>query len=350
MSVKVAKVQFNGGEISPWLEGRFDLAKYDKTAKLCRNFIPMAEGSLKRRGGSVFVTNTVESESVVFRINAVPLNAKIVINGIECSYMHVSRGDEISYEVLAEGYKSSMGKVVVEDNMDLDVVLVSKSEMCNFSINTYPVDAIVKIDGFEQRSAEFYKNTWVNYVVYADGYELKSGSVLLKENTVLEVVLDEVKETGDEYGDWGDAIGFVACSVVGDISKQLKCFYLKFSNGYLPVVFDANSLAPDSNYFIDESLFFYSLRDGYNAICKIGNDFVHSRIEKSSDAVRYRDLDGNLICGFDGMTMGIVGWPLDENNKYAAIYTAYDGVVSNNIFKIYYKGNLIWELKGRDNG
>ena len=45
MSIKPEKVQFNGGELSPWLEGRTDIAKYDKTAKLCRNFIPLAAAS-----------------------------------------------------------------------------------------------------------------------------------------------------------------------------------------------------------------------------------------------------------------------------------------------------------------
>ena len=60
MSIKPAKVQFNGGELSPWLEGRTDIAKYDKTAKLCRNFIPMAEGSLKRRGGTLSLIHISE--------------------------------------------------------------------------------------------------------------------------------------------------------------------------------------------------------------------------------------------------------------------------------------------------
>ena len=52
MSIKPAKVQFSGGELSPWLEGRTDIAKYDKTAKLCRNFIPLGGGGRGRRGGA----------------------------------------------------------------------------------------------------------------------------------------------------------------------------------------------------------------------------------------------------------------------------------------------------------
>ena len=347
MSVKVAKVQFNGGELSPWLEGRFDLSKYDKTAKLCRNFIPMAEGSLKRRGGSFFVTRTPENEGALFKVNCLPMNAKIFINGKETKFIYVSLGDEVSYEIKAEGYKSYIGKTIVNEDTILDVVLVSNSEMSNLTITTIPDNAIVKIAGIERKSADFYKNSEVNYVVYADGYELKSDSVILVDDRVINVILDKVIEKGNDFGDWGDAVSLVACSVVGDISKQSKCFYLKFSNGYMPIIFDANKKAPDSNYVIDETLFNFSLRDGYNSICKVNNDYVHAIIEKSNDAIRYKDLDGNLIAGFDSITMSVCGWPIDENKKYASIFDDYDGVVSNNIFKIYYKGELVWELKGR---
>ena len=33
MSLKPAKGQLNGGELSPWLEARTDISKFDKTAK-----------------------------------------------------------------------------------------------------------------------------------------------------------------------------------------------------------------------------------------------------------------------------------------------------------------------------
>lgn len=55
MGIKPALTQFNGGEISPQLEGRLDWDKYNYSAKLCKNFIPLIEGSLRRRGGSHFV-------------------------------------------------------------------------------------------------------------------------------------------------------------------------------------------------------------------------------------------------------------------------------------------------------
>lgn len=63
MAIKPAINQFNGGELSPYLEGRTDWDKYNYSAKLCKNFIPLVEGSLKRRGGSHFVAKVKAKES-----------------------------------------------------------------------------------------------------------------------------------------------------------------------------------------------------------------------------------------------------------------------------------------------
>lgn len=70
MAYKPALNQFNGGEISPQLEGRIDWDKYNYSAKLCQNFIPLVEGSLKRRGGSHFVYSpeTFKTYTLVFKI------------------------------------------------------------------------------------------------------------------------------------------------------------------------------------------------------------------------------------------------------------------------------------------
>ena len=91
MSIKPEKVQFNGGELSPWLEGRTDIAKYDKTAKLCRNFIPLAEGCLRRRGGTRFVSFTLDEQEVMFKVITNPVDAIVIINGQERNSVFVAR-------------------------------------------------------------------------------------------------------------------------------------------------------------------------------------------------------------------------------------------------------------------
>ena len=104
MSIKPTRMQFNGGELSPWLQGRTDIAKYDKTAKLCRNFIPLVEGSLKRRGGTHFVAQTPLDDDILFQIIPTPPEAKVLINGVERSSITVARGDKLYYEVSCDGY------------------------------------------------------------------------------------------------------------------------------------------------------------------------------------------------------------------------------------------------------
>ena len=84
MAVKPALTQFNGGEISPQLEGRTDWDKYNYSAKLCKNFIPLVEGSLKRRGGTHFV-------ALRKQLGQITLNIKILGTTEEnpVSYTHL---------------------------------------------------------------------------------------------------------------------------------------------------------------------------------------------------------------------------------------------------------------------
>lgn len=347
MSKKPAKVQFNGGEISPWLEGRIDFTKYDKSAKLCRNFIPVVEGSLKRRGGTLFVAKTSEEDSLMFEIIAEPIDAKILINGVEKSKIYVSRGDVVKYEVSLDGYVSCVNEVTVFDDTSLVVKLVSKSEMCKLSIVTEPSDAIVKIEGYERNTYSASKNSEVLYMVYKDGYETITGKIILDEDKSLNISLEKIDNTNVLYGSWGDPTAFISCTVVGRDDKHLKCFMLRFSNGYLPILFDANLDAPDENYVIDESLFINNIRDGYNALYWKNGDYHLGNIERIADGIAYYDLDGKLVAGFDYLTCKVVGWPIDDENRYASEYSSYDGIVNNGVFQIYRFGKLVWELKGR---
>jgi hypothetical protein len=48
---------FNAGELSPRLEGRVDIPKYNQGLRICENFIPMIQGPIMRRGGFRYVAN-----------------------------------------------------------------------------------------------------------------------------------------------------------------------------------------------------------------------------------------------------------------------------------------------------
>src|SRR5690606_25699577 len=49
---------FDGGELSPLLGGRTDLAKYFNGCSVLENFLPMVQGPLVRRGGTQFIGGT----------------------------------------------------------------------------------------------------------------------------------------------------------------------------------------------------------------------------------------------------------------------------------------------------
>ena len=351
MSIKPARVQFNGGELSPWLEGRTDIAKYDKTAKLCRNFIPLAEGSLKRRGGTLFAAMTPEEDDILFRIKAYPEEAEIFINGTAQAQIYVSRGDEVTYQVRSDGYATAGGSVTVEDNTELTVRLVSLSETATVTVTTEPADATVKLNGIARRSVDVPLNSVVEYLAYKDGYILQKGTVTADADKTVAITLLPDEQAQADYGDWGNLVGLKACSVVGNTHYQ-KCLYIQFDNGFLPVIFSAGQAAP-SDSDLDESLFYKTSYDMYNAVVTARGYVEHAvAVEQPNDLFlfNYYDKDGNVLLEVDSVTIFVSNWPTDGNGRFILFFDDYTGVVSGNILKVYYKGDLVWELKGRKNG
>ena len=267
MSIKPLKVQFNGGELSPWLQGRTDIAKFDKTAKLCRNFIPLAEGSLKRRGGTKFVAKTRTESALLFQIHAQPTEAVIVINDVRQNMLKVARGDSVSYEVFLDGYAPIMGKMIVTQDTVLNINLVSQSENKTLTITATPGMALIKIAGVERSSYTGFKNETVSYMVALEGYTLISDRVVLDDdkNIAVQLAPAQDEESSIEYGDWGVPKEFVACSVYGHPYIRKKCFLIRFSNGYLPVLFNYKKEAPSADDF-NPDLFIYTEDVGYNAL------------------------------------------------------------------------------------
>jgi hypothetical protein len=58
-----AQNSFSGGELSPLLEGRQDLAKYAIGCRRLRNFLPMIQGPAQKRGGTRFVAEVKDSST-----------------------------------------------------------------------------------------------------------------------------------------------------------------------------------------------------------------------------------------------------------------------------------------------
>lgn len=59
MGISVIQPSFGGGEISPTLSARVDLARYQISLKTCKNFTVMAQGGVRNRPGTKFVDQTI---------------------------------------------------------------------------------------------------------------------------------------------------------------------------------------------------------------------------------------------------------------------------------------------------
>ncbi len=61
MGNSVIQPSFTGGELSPSLYGRVDLAKYQTSLKTCRNFIAMLYGGVRNRPGTKYIADVFNS-------------------------------------------------------------------------------------------------------------------------------------------------------------------------------------------------------------------------------------------------------------------------------------------------
>jgi len=71
---------FNGGEISPLLYGRPDLDRYQTGLKTCLNFIPLVQGPVQRRPGTVYIADvkTASKQTYVRRFEFSTTQAYII--------------------------------------------------------------------------------------------------------------------------------------------------------------------------------------------------------------------------------------------------------------------------------
>lgn len=177
MGIKPVQNQFNGGEISPLMDARFDLAVYQYAAAVMKNNIPASEGYFKRRGGTHFVASAKETDALLFQIVSNVDGAEIWINNIEQDFCYCAPGDTVSYTVSAEGYASKSGVCRVIKNTELTVNLVSNTIKYRFAIEVMPADAVVIINGLERKSAVVGAGSRVEWSVAKDGYKTQSGIV-----------------------------------------------------------------------------------------------------------------------------------------------------------------------------
>lgn len=90
----IMQKSFSGGEISPPLYSRTDLAKYATALKTCRNFLVMRHGGVSNRPGTKFICEVKDSSKAVRLIPFVFNNTQTYVLEFGDQYIRVIKNDD----------------------------------------------------------------------------------------------------------------------------------------------------------------------------------------------------------------------------------------------------------------
>lgn len=125
-------------------------------------------------------------------VNPVTPDTTVTINGIVQTSMQVTNGSTVNVKVSADGYKTYEEFILVDKDMVITPEL--QKEEVTFSITTIPTDCVVKLNSVARNSINIIKGSSVNWEVSKSGYITKSGSIIVTENTSMQVSLDVIEE------------------------------------------------------------------------------------------------------------------------------------------------------------
>jgi hypothetical protein len=159
----------------------------------------------------------LEKELLTFTINPTPSDAKVelIADGFEQNGNSITthKYTNIEYVVSKDHYISKRGNINITENTNIDIEL--EVIMRTFTINPTPSDAIVTINDEETNSVTLIDGTQIEYIVSADGYIPQSGSLILNEDIIKDIIL------GKESIDF-NYTGNVQTYVVPENVYQLK--------------------------------------------------------------------------------------------------------------------------------
>lgn len=183
--LKELKGSFVGGQVSPELQNRIDLEKFNTFLKEAKNTKIKPEGGISNRAGTVFIGNSKEA-TLRLTIN-VNVSATIIINGVEYSSVTTKSvdldiGSEYTYSVSAEGYDEKSGSGTIMGNTVIDIKLEEDVNNYTFEISNSQ-GATITINGVEQSSITAPAGTLIEWEVSKTGYITQSGSFLLSSDT-----------------------------------------------------------------------------------------------------------------------------------------------------------------------
>lgn len=130
-----------------------------------------------------------------FTINATPSDAVVMINDEPVSSVIVPEGTLVKWSVSKEGYRTQEGQQNVFENVVLDIELVLVPKQYTLTIVPTPSNAKVVMNGQETTSITVDEGTSVTYEVSLEGYETVTDTIVVNEPTEISVVLELVSYT-----------------------------------------------------------------------------------------------------------------------------------------------------------
>ena len=192
--LKELKGSFVGGQVSPELQNRTDLEKFNTFLKEAKNTKIKPEGGISNRAGTVFIGIAKES-TLRLTIN-VNVTATIIINGVEYAGVTTKSvdlpvGSAYTYSVGASGYVGQSGSGTITQNTTETITLEASVETYTFTI-TNSQGATIKINGTEQSTITDNSGTTITWSVELEGYVTQSGTFILTEDKTLDITLEEI--------------------------------------------------------------------------------------------------------------------------------------------------------------
>ena len=168
-----------------------------------RNFITAPYGTLiewsvektgyETQSGSFYLTDNrtddiqLEVSQHTFTINATPVDAVVMINGVERTSLTAPYGTLITWSVSKEHYVSQSGSFTLTSNRTENVNLAI--ERYTYTINAAPNGVVVMINGTRRTSITADYGTLIEWSVSKEHYQTQSGSFTLSSNRVDNITL-----------------------------------------------------------------------------------------------------------------------------------------------------------------
>ena len=168
-----------------------------------RNFITAPYGTLiewsvektgyETQSGSFYLTDNrtddiqLEVSQHTFTINATPVDAVVMINGVERTSFTAPYGTLITWSVSKEHYVSQSGSFTLTSDRTENVNLAI--ERYTYTINAAPSGVVVMINGTRRTSITADYGTLIEWSVSKEHYQTQSGSFTLYSNRVDNITL-----------------------------------------------------------------------------------------------------------------------------------------------------------------